>query len=494
MLPTLLCKSLLGAALVRSELVPDPNWTRPNITIPRQERVRLASEALDTTAKMLDSNLILADSSSTPLSNTARLFTQLAVFDEITMQSDFKKIVQRYFDIRGDCGSGNLTMQTKLYNTVANELPASYKISPMADISFVFDCSDNLTSGFDLVLIALQNLSMDYALVETFDEMYQVTLRPDWRCMADEMEAVIKRFNSSSYRISCPDKPGDAAIEYLNGITGGGPSIFLDSKTSLSQGMNSFDEVIIRESAFQAVSALELWNVFEPTERDAGPGEFLFSLSRASQRLGSLAEIQAYLHAYISDQYNTLLDNITSADPSYNDWNKTESTHMDMWKRLSISYTLLAGIGMPEIISKTRGESEVPVGRIAGGTIGGVVIICASASFTIVVDVETNSSNLRITPFPNHKQLVTTNNAPRDWQIKDRSGLNRTGAEGDGSEALDAAPRPGSQRYPSPATFAPVQEPAPEEANRPDGERDQDSGWRPSGAHRLLPPAYEDAM
>ncbi|KAK7027464.1 hypothetical protein VNI00_015209 [Paramarasmius palmivorus] len=218
--------------------------------------------------------------------------------------------------------------------------------------------------------------------------------------------------------------------------------------------------------------------------------------------------MRSYLEAYISDQYNTLLDNIISADSSYNNWNNTKSSEMDIKRRLSISYTLLAGIGMPEIDQVSAGNlSNSPLthsgpaaGAIAGGSVGALVLVALSILAWVLYNRRRRrnwseqSKNTDPEPFAlqiSDKQLVTTDNAPRDWQLKDWSGRNWIGV-GESMDVADVAPR--ARRYSSPATLVPVPETVSASLNQADGERDHDSRWRPSGAHRRLPPTYEDAM
>ncbi|KAK7017054.1 hypothetical protein VNI00_018724 [Paramarasmius palmivorus] len=194
---------------------------------------------------------------------------------------------------------------------------------------------------------------------------------------------------------------------------------------------------------------------------------------------------------------------------------------------------LLAGIGMPETTqgnetSQTENpprlsgtQSRVPVGPIVGGSIGGVIFIAILISSCVLYNrrrrprsqLEPSPDNTTPEPFTleiSQKQLVTANNAPRDWQLKDRSGRNWVG-DGEGTDAADVA-TPRNRRYSSPATLVPVQDPISAcesqvlsyehsgvltdvlAVNQADQERDHDSGWRPSGAHRRLPPTYEDAM
>ncbi|KAK7024348.1 hypothetical protein VNI00_016402 [Paramarasmius palmivorus] len=309
-----------------------------------------------------------------------------------------------------------------------------------------------------------------------------------------------------------------------------GQSIYLEGNMTMSWATGLYDETSLRERIVKTITELNKWH--DAGEFDAiaatfdghdnAPwsvislnfGELIFSLSVASQRLPASSDMQAYIEAYISHQYNILLDNITSTNQAYSDWNNTNSSEMDIKRRLSISYMLLAGIGMPETTqgndtSQTENpprlsetQSRAPVGPIVGGSIGAVILIAILISSCVLYNrrrprnqSEPSQNNTVPEPFTleiSQKQLVTANNAPRDWQLKDRSGRNWVG-DGESTDTADVA-APGNRRYSSPATLVPVQEPISASVNQADQERDHDSGWRPSGAHRRLPPTYEDAM
>ncbi|KAK7022696.1 hypothetical protein VNI00_017022 [Paramarasmius palmivorus] len=159
---------------------------------------------------------------------------------------------------------------------------------------------------------------------------------------------------------------------------------------------NSFDQRSLREYIVETVRALDSWRVSGgPGQNEGTPlhpgftplnhGELIFSLSSTTPRLENYGDMRSYLEAYISDQYNALLDNIISADSSYNNWNNTKE--MDIKERLSISYTLFAGIGMPEIIgaNNTSSVDDSPfthsgpaAGAIAGGSVGGLILVVLS--------------------------------------------------------------------------------------------------------------------
>ncbi|KAK7024349.1 hypothetical protein VNI00_016403 [Paramarasmius palmivorus] len=308
-----------------------------------------------------------------------------------------------------------------------------------------------------------------------------------------------------------------------------GQSIYLEGNVTFAWATNFFDEISLRERIVRTITTLNKWHDAGEFDTIAGAfdghdnapwsvislnfGELIFSLSIASQRLPASSDMQAYIEAYISHQYNTLLDNMTSTNQAYSDWNNTNSSEMDIKRRLSISYMLLAGIGMPETTqvndtsqtetppSRPETQARAPLRTIVGSSVGAVILIAVLISSCVIYNLRRRRNQLASfmkssapEPFTlevSDKQLVTTNNAPRDWQLKDQSGCNWVGVRGNGTDAANIASR--SRRFSSPATLVAVQEPS-LEVIQLDEERDYDIGWRPSGAHRRLPPTYEDAM
>ncbi|KAK7022698.1 hypothetical protein VNI00_017024 [Paramarasmius palmivorus] len=462
----------------------------------RQERIGFALQALNTTVKMLDSNFMLADNSSVPLSNTARLFAQLAAFDEITQQTMFKETVLQYFDIRGIDGSGNLSTRTNLYGMAAQQIPAGYE-RKQEIIMFT-------TSGFvDDHNAKIMNPNFECGGCNPSSD-------PDPQCYARKtssnptppFSSSPAELNISSLTNAIMDNCNNykAQTEFMNPTQ--------PPRICISYYTNALREMIVQVNGGPT-------GLPSASERI---GESLWSLSRAFQRLARFDDMQLYLRSYISNQYNLLIENITSTDPNFNNWNSTESSHMDMQRRLAITYTLLAGIGMPElsqenntsetgglpipsISTQSNASAKPSAGTIAGGSIGAMVFVAILISTCVIFNRrrrrnQLDSSNKISAPEPftlqiSDKQLITTDNAPRNWQLKDRSGRNWIEVGG-GTDVADVVPR--SRRYSSPATLVPVQEPVPAAVNLAGEERDRDSGWRPSGAHVRLPPRYEDAM
>ncbi|KAK7022699.1 hypothetical protein VNI00_017025 [Paramarasmius palmivorus] len=325
---------------------------------------------------------------------------------------------------------------------------------------------------------------------------YYDTFKPSFaertQGIANVLEDSFSSFDTKSLGSDCGGK------FYLgNGVA---KPIYLDGNTTLSAAKNSFDETALREQIVDAITVLDTWHAAgdkdEFKDSSGKPvfniaplnmGELLFSLYTAHQNLGAYSDMQAYIGAYISSRYNEFHRNITS-DPSYTGWNSSESSSLDMKTRLSISYTLLAGIGMAPADaltsdngSLTRGSTDVPVGGIIGGVIGGIVLLVLLALGIILAirrHRRRNGKPRSIQPLPpadpfmlriSEKRVVNQSNAPSHWQVKD-------GGPG------------GVTRQVSRSVKSFIDDDYSEE------ERDHDSGWRPDRSSRRLPPTYAEAV
>ncbi|KAK7022695.1 hypothetical protein VNI00_017021 [Paramarasmius palmivorus] len=491
-------------------------------------------------------------------SNTAKLVAQLELFDEITQQNVFKETVLGYFKLYGKIDQGNgandgypisdlnsashhsplkydQVESILLYVIAAQRLAAIYELPPLykktldSIISQVEDlikgritsqCFDDSSinvvwdecktgSTYPELNLTVTNPVTNPNVGQIPRTVVSEAVQPNKICISYYTNVLWYKYIAQRYQdtfsleyrelIDAMEKPIDLL---LSGTTQGGTncsvdsyhsrtglegkSIRLDGKTSWSETGHDFDERRLREIISQA-------NLGTEVETDVG--ESLLSLSRAFQRLEQYDDIHKYLQAYISHKYNTLIESITSTDPYYNNWNNSDSSYMDMKRRLSISYTLLAGIAMPEIPQ----AHKTPAGAIVGGSVGAVFLISILIWAYLLynrrrhdIQPESRMENSGLDPFTlqlSDKQLVTTSNAPRDWQLKDRSG--RSWIEAEAATRAEDVVAPRSRRYSSPATLMPVQEPILSVANTPGEERDLDSGWRPGVR---LPPRYEDAM
>ncbi|PBK60893.1 hypothetical protein ARMSODRAFT_897477 [Armillaria solidipes] len=97
MLPLLLVWMLVVHFITLSSaqnLMPSSSWKDPNITSSKDERISIASAALEKAVSMLQSNGQFNDSTyETP----GRLYAQMAEFDRLTNQTKYKDILKRYF-------------------------------------------------------------------------------------------------------------------------------------------------------------------------------------------------------------------------------------------------------------------------------------------------------------------------------------------------------------------------------------------------------------
>ncbi|KAK7027475.1 hypothetical protein VNI00_015220 [Paramarasmius palmivorus] len=552
MLFSFLLISLAVNILVQAQLIPDSRWTESNITISRQERIDIAAQALDTTIAMLDSNMLFGsqNGSKTSLSDTARLFAQLAAFDGLSNQTKYMDRVRKYFDLRGTRGGGNLTAASTetssanyvlLYGTAAQQAIKYYgKGSVLEDIpsgiefflqsrtaksasggkpigtpSFSNGCFEVFrnNSQMDAILgdsnwasepgpdgqILLANsssVSIEFYTNTFSAQQYYDTFKPLFAERTQGIANVLEDPFSSFDTKSLSSDDCGARISLGEGVA---KPIYLDGNTTLSAAKNSFDETALREQIVDAINVLDTWHAAgdkdELKDGSGKPvfniaplnmGELLFSLYTAHQNLGAYSDMQAYIGAYISSRYNEFHRNITS-DPSYMGWNSSESSSLDMKTRLSISYTLLAGIGMAPADaltsdngSLTRGSTNVPVGGIIGGVIGGIVLLVLLA-LGIILAIRRRRRNGKprsIQPLPpadpfmlriSEKRVVNQSNAPSHWQVKD-------GGPG------------GVTRQVSRSVKSFIDDDYSEE------ERDHDSGWRPDPSSRRLPPTYAEAV
>ncbi|PBK86060.1 hypothetical protein ARMGADRAFT_542025 [Armillaria gallica] len=86
--------ALNSYSVAAQDLEPSTAWKSPNITLSKEDRLGIASAALDKAASMLQYNGQFNDSTyDTP----GRLYGQMAEFDRLTNQTKYKQTLQQCF-------------------------------------------------------------------------------------------------------------------------------------------------------------------------------------------------------------------------------------------------------------------------------------------------------------------------------------------------------------------------------------------------------------
>ncbi|KAK7030999.1 hypothetical protein VNI00_010232 [Paramarasmius palmivorus] len=554
------------ASCAHSQLISDPSWTKPNISTSKQERIRVAAQALDTTIRMLDSNLILpSEGDNVPLSNTARLFTQLSDFDRLLNLTRYKDQVSRYFELRGAVGSNNVMPTNEsfnanymlLYGNAALHANLAYGDAPewrpdvLSDLTRTLDALSlherdplpPIPLGLSSALFL--NESLQAVLMDDCDDSGRL-IHPDSPSVSFYTNALWLKYSTLSYiqtddaafrnRVGLTSKVLANLDQGLNirwrnsdcsardnSWTSGAGALFIESLARFGTVSNVFDATLLKERTSWSIEGMnppEQGMIDHRTIPGCNAsssnymayrvvGEYIHSLSSSYQHLAAFQDIQSYMQGFISNQYNEMLDNMTSTNTHYGNWNTTETGPLNVDERLSMTYTLLAGINMPETSNGTFQlgniqTSKVSVGVVAGIVVGSIlltVITVLGGAFCArrcgfwrkdVVPPASEPFTLQVTD----KQVVTSGNAPKHWQLKDRRPNSNERAGTSNAPAVDST-------NPCTATQLPYQEPgvlpaptrrADEVLEQLDEEHEQDSGWRPNITPRRLPPTYEDAL
>ncbi|ESK88138.1 endo- -alpha-mannosidase [Moniliophthora roreri MCA 2997] len=468
----------------------------------------MAAKALDAVISLLDANLTLTwtgPGCQEILTQTAALFTQLAVFDGLSNQmrdaSNFTNVIyplsNRSFGIAAFYAHkayGERLFLTnahswKLANNqvLGNEFSATQNlISPgsctekFKDDSLkpgaLFDgylskqnpdepSCDGYTNGLWLKLSALlYELTSDRMLWEAAEASATFIKK---HMIRGRVLYVRWPQNCTNELVGSPDSDGSNSSLFIEGL-----AIQSSKWKNVSDSKEQLEGVEFNTRQGQIKDDGTVDN-----ELDTIPGKSIYSLFSVYQYLPSSSDMKLYLEGFISVQ-------------------------------LSACYMLVAGIGLPEVSSTDVTSSslpgmpshiernaKVPVGGIAGGAVGGVALV-AIITGTCIVCMRRKRQTQAFASAPFTLQVQDTHpvsydeTAPTHWHVKsrvtDRRNGNEAMASGNGLNAISSSAQPA-------LTLAQQGEPAQSESDIGEPERHVDSGWRPHGRVEGLPPAYLDA-
>ncbi|KAJ7577882.1 hypothetical protein C8J56DRAFT_362367 [Mycena floridula] len=420
-------------------------WRKPNITTAPEVRINLAQAAIEESLGRINIGTTLITS---PTINTAVLYSQMATFDLLTNQTNYKDQLKTFFTMIAQTDS-NFSFEEFIYTGLTYGYAAACAYAAYKDAAFLVWAQDNWNFGLDNT-ISQQQLDG----TQPFNQK-NFTLQAGCKgsTMAGGSFSVTNTTNTNINTLSTgglllnsallAESAGDitylqaaqASANFIHShLTNLQTNVIQDSisaQRSDNCSVNAFPYAYNQGLAVEGLSILASLNSDSSDTQD-----FLYSIIlpattnpiwhapngiiSISQDLWSSAgigsdhlvrgaiaayvhnpgnqDLRSYLRDYIGVQYNAVLDLATTGNDIYNGttWlgdpsgHPMPATYSTDGQSLAIS-VLLAGIsiqndtistGSPDSTgSGSPATSQLPaphkssVGPIAGGTVGGLVLV-----------------------------------------------------------------------------------------------------------------------
>ncbi|PBK86085.1 hypothetical protein ARMGADRAFT_999255 [Armillaria gallica] len=431
---TLLALNLYSIAAL--DLTPSSSWRSPNITLSRDDRISIASSALEKAVSMLNqSNGQFSDGI---YGAAGRLYAQMAEFDRLTNQTNYKDDLKKYFTLAESVKPDFLDetnygyAAARAYNayrdpeflafavtswgsarryTISKEQAATGSMD-VKQFNLTTSCSGATLAGgtycrTDSSDTFLHGLASGYFLLvsallaeATSNQMYTDAAVES----ADFIQShLLDSFNMVGNTIVSISN-GSCSVDLTKYLTHSG--VFIEGFVILAEITQDTTIETLLRSTIDGVTTSSLWQGSDGVidSRDAGGHYIVRALASLYERnTSSSSDLREYIKEYIGVQYNSIIEQARSS--SENDiygspWTGTTSTSFDGDTQTMALTSLLSAIQLAE----NPGSSTIPTssttvslppqltstlpavassakknsaGIIAGSVVGGIVLLAA---------------------------------------------------------------------------------------------------------------------
>ncbi|KAK0445650.1 uncharacterized protein EV420DRAFT_1717390 [Desarmillaria tabescens] len=424
----------LIASVAAQDLTPSTSWKNPNITLSKDDRISIASAAIEKAASMLQNNGLFNDSTQ---GTAGRLYAQMAGLDRLTNQTMYKQTLKQAFVLAESLYSefSNTIVSSLNYGlnygyaaaraytayqdpdfldiavtswtsarryTISKEQAASgstdvknFNLSTscegatMAGGTFYsINSSDtalsSLASGSFLVVSALlaeatSNQTYLDAAIESANFIQSHLLDPS--------NIVVNSISSKS-NDSCSVSP--TLFSYNSGIFTEGLAVLVDITR------NASTEALLRST----ITTIARWQGIDgvitiPTD---GGRYIVRALAALYERNTTYSDLREYIKEYIGVQYNAVIEHATSGGTNIygSSWTGPPSTSFSSDNQTVAISALLSAIPLADDQASSKpsdtptstaplSTKKSPTGVIVGGVIGGLAVAAAMISGVLLL-------------------------------------------------------------------------------------------------------------
>ncbi|KAK7037628.1 hypothetical protein VNI00_010844 [Paramarasmius palmivorus] len=436
---------------VAQSLVPPSTWQNSTITIPMASRVSLAASAIDVSIQQLDYNLTYCSITGPYcLQSSITLHLELCLFDLFTNQTTYEDHVGRFFNLRGEVGTGNLPSEESpndiveivdisiQYGYAAFHAYLAYKNDTFLQLAegawnranmFVVSGDQNtdilrplyganqrfpgaefggslVTTGLDAV-----NLTYIYATLsgrfialsallagETSNTTYANTAKSTTNFVKAKLFSGRSPGNPQSTRVTnnCTlsfDEPSaEGTAWWIDGIS----SMIATDNWEAQDAMNLLQQAILGSTKQNWVN---VFGILSDTQLRGDRGSLVNAFVQSYGRIIKSDDLRSYISTFVSVQYNAVLNNARSPDIEiYKEWTPSAgSATFIPWNQITAIFALLAGTVLPDhvnVAASPTGPASVET-AITGGSqhsyrgaiIGGAVGGCITLAMFILLAV-----------------------------------------------------------------------------------------------------------
>ncbi|ESK83500.1 glycoside hydrolase family 76 protein [Moniliophthora roreri MCA 2997] len=414
------CLLSLVSCRVAGQMAVPQSWTKTTVNSTRQQRIDIASAALD---MVWDRGFGAGD-------DVASFYSQLAEFDIMANQTKYEARVNSYFLNGPPCDKDQVALHiipcynmngyaaTRAYAAYKNEQVLDYAVRAWefeknytlldselvpppfqnSDVEEAFNtrnqCEDRVSLAGGLMfypradMVTSDNgrfLRLSGLLAEvTQNNTYIETAQKSADFMLSQSyndESLLRWQTTINMSNPCQIVTKEEVDPWNAGYAIAGLAIL----SSVSPGNETIKQRL-KNTVFAATSS-SMWHdgrgVMTIGSNKAGDADLLFGLFTAYARESADSALSSYLQSYIANQYNAVLDQAT-----YSAGNQIRAARV-----------LVAGIGIPSAAAETTSpppppssspsspssRKSPPVGGIVGGVLGGVLLIAlVGASIYII--------------------------------------------------------------------------------------------------------------
>ncbi|KAK0487908.1 hypothetical protein IW261DRAFT_1450877 [Armillaria novae-zelandiae] len=412
----------LMASGAAQDLTPPISWRNPNITSSRDERITIASAAIEKAISMLNLNEQFNDSI---YAAEYTLYAQMADFDRLTNQTKYKQTLKQCFAL-AESYESPLNLQ---YGYAAVRAYTAYQ-----DQSFLDQAVTSWTFGRKYTISKEQAAlgAMDVKQFNITSSCNGATMAGGTYENADPSNTVISGLSSSVSALLAEATSNqtylDAAIESSNFIqshllnpssniiwysmsanvtcsplTGDipyGSGIFIEGLVVLANITRNVSTETLLRSTVVAVTTDAQWEdsngIIDSLPSYPGGCFIVQALATLYERNTTLPDLREYTKEYIGVQYNAVIDLATSGGSNiYGPWTGPPSTSFSSDNQTTAISALLSGIQLVDdqpsskssatsnVIPSATGSTDTsplpkkksPTVTIVGGVVAGLAVI-----------------------------------------------------------------------------------------------------------------------
>ncbi|KAK0221376.1 hypothetical protein IW262DRAFT_1373299 [Armillaria fumosa] len=432
----------LMASGAAQDLTPSISWRYPNITSSKDDRINIASAAIEKASSMLQSDWFFNDSSHV---TEYRIYAQMAEFDRLTNQTKYKQMLKQCFTL-AESYESSMNLE---YGYAAVRAYAAYQ-----DQDFLDRAVTSWTLG------RKYTISKEQAALGTMDaKQFNITSSCNGATMAggtygntDANDTVISGLSSSVSALLAEATSNqtylDAATESANFIqshllnpssnivwfsmsangtcsplTGDvpyGSGIFIEGLVVLANITHNVSTETLLRSTVVAVATDAQWQesdgIIASSPSYPGGCYIVRALATLYERNTTSSDLREYTKEYVGVQYNAVIDLATSVGSNiYGPWTGPPSISFSSDNQTAAISALLSAIQLvddqPSSNSSVNSTSTVipsptgstspsplptkksPTGRIIGGVVAGLAVIAIIIVGTLLLRRKHRRSN-----------------------------------------------------------------------------------------------------